>query len=149
LENEEYHLEVGDEKVGLLSGFDKPRMFSGMETPARWTFKKAELVIPWFGDGIEQMLTIRACGMPKEAGESVISLYINDILIIGNCQIGENMDEYYFKIPANSVDTGNKHRVVLTIRTNTWNPEDYGIKGYPDGLGILLDYVKIKYVDGK
>jgi hypothetical protein len=147
LEKDEYVIEVGDENIGILSGFDKARMFSGMETTSRWTFKKAELVIPWLGDNIEQMLTIRACGMPKNAGESVISLYINDILVAGNCQIGENMQEYYFKIPPNVIDSGNKHRVTLTIRVNTWGPEEYGIKGYPDGLGILLDYIVLKRLD--
>jgi uncharacterized membrane protein (UPF0136 family) len=148
LTEQEYLVEVGDENIGLLAGFDKARVFGGIDSPARWTFKKAELVVPWFGDNVGQVLTIKVCGMSKEAGISTVSLYIDSVPIAENINIGEEMKEYEVNIPPDIVDTGNNKRAILTIRSNTWSPADYGIKGYPDNLGILLDWVKISVETG-
>lgn len=133
---DEYFVDIGREDIGLLSGFDKARRFRGIEGTARWTFGEARMVIPLPGD----FLTICASGMPKEAGESVISLYINDKPIVEDYRISEEMKEHVFKILA--IESG--RRAVLKIKSTTWSPNKYGIKGFPDGLGILLDWVKVR-----
>ena len=57
--------------------------------------------------------------------------------------VGQNLEEHTFFIPAGTVRTGNKKRVVLTIKSNTWNPGEYGIKGYPSQLGIKVYWIKV------
>lgn len=136
LTEDEYMVDIGEEDIGLLSGFDKARKFSGIEGTARWTFGEASLVIPAGG----RSLTIMAGGMPKKAGESIISLYINNKPIVENYRLDEQMKIYRFKIDPKEIGK----RAILRIESNTWSPSRYGIKGYPDNIGILLDWVKIE-----
>lgn len=134
--NDEYMIDIGEEGIGLLSGFSEAKRFSGIEGTARWTFNEARLVIPLPCNS----LTIMAGGMPKEAGESIISLYIDDKLVVENYKIGEQMREHIFKI----TDLSSAKRGVLKIKSTTWSPRKYGIIGYPDNLGILLDWVEVE-----
>ncbi len=141
--SDEYMVDIGAGTMGLLGGFDRARRFSDVDGHARWTFSKADLIIPWFGDDTAQTLTIFASGMPDEAGNSHVSLYINNHPVVEKSPVGQNLEEHTFFIPAGTVRTGNKKRVVLTIKSNTWNPGEYGIKGYPSQLGIKVDWIKI------
>ena len=140
---DEYTIDIGVDSMGLLSGFDKARRFGGIPKYARWTFSKAELVIPWFGEDVPQSLTIFASGMPKKAGSTYVSVYVGNSPVIENYLIGGNLKEHRFFIPAGTVKTKDKKRVVLTVKSNTWNPDEYGIRGYPDQLGIMIYWVKI------
>ena len=140
---EEYNVDIGAGNMGLLCGFDKARRFGGIPEYARWTLSKAELVIPWFGEGVAQTLTMFASGMPERAGSTYISLHVENLPVIEGYCVGEGLKEHEFFIPAGSVKTGDKKRVVLTIESNTWNPGEYGIKGYPSHLGIKIYWIKI------
>lgn len=140
---DEYTIVIGADSIGLLSGFDKARRFSGVPVYARWTLSKAELVIPWFGDNIAQTLTMFASGMPEKAGSTYISVSVENFPVIEDYPVGESLKEHKFLIPAGRVKTGDKKRVILTIESNTWNPDEYGIKGYPDELGIKVYWVRI------
>jgi len=139
----EYKIDVGENNVGLIRGFDMARNFDGLKTPARWTFQSAELIIPWFGDTVNNVINVRCQGMIKEAGSTVISLYIDNRPVAENIRVSEKMDEYSFCVNAGSIATKNSNRVTLTIKSSTWNPKDYGISGFPEDLGVLLDWVKI------
>lgn len=138
-----YTVEIGENDIGLLRGFDRPRIFSNMATPARWTFRKGEMVIPWLGDDVNQVLTIMVGGMSEKAGETIIYIYINGIPIAENIKIAERMQEYNFNIPKGTIYTGGDKRVILSIKSTTWSPKGYGIDGFPDDLGLLLDWIKI------
>jgi len=35
-------------------------------------------------------------------------------------------------------------RRTLRITSTTWNPDEAGIKGFPRGLGVLVDWVEIR-----
>jgi len=140
---DEYTIHMGGDTIGFLKGFDKFRQFSG-GISGRWTLDKAKLVIPWFGDKTSQILIIRGCGMPEKAGISLVSIYIDNQLIIENYPFGHEINEYTFTITPEKINTGNKKRVTLCIKSSTWDPAKHGIKGYPNQLGILIDWIKIR-----
>ena len=121
----------------------RARRFSGIPEYARWTLGKAELVIPWFGDHGAQTLTLFASGMPKKAGSTYVSISVENFPVLKDYPIGDTLKEHEFLIPAGSVRTGDKKRVVLTIESNTWNPAEYDIGGYPDRLGLKVYWVRI------
>ena len=143
LTTDEYTIDVGAETMGLLGGFDRARRFSGIPEYARWTLREAQLVIPWFGDSEAQTLTMLASGMPERAGSTRVSLYVEDFPVIEDHLVGPELKEHAFFIPAGTARTGGKKRAVLTIRSNTWDPAEQGIRGYPRELGIRVYWVKL------
>ena len=144
---QEYTVHVGESSMGLISGFDKPRRFSGAAGYARWTLAEAELVIRWFGEDVPQTLTLFASGMPPEAGRTLVSLYVDDTAVREGYAVAGQLEEHQFFIPAGTVTTGGKKRAVLTIRSTTWDPARQGIRGYPDKLGVKLHWVRISRGD--
>ena len=144
----EYTVDIGENEMGLLWGFDRARSFSGFAGTARWTFDRARMVIPWNGDNISHDLILRAKGMPPSAGKTIISVYIEDQPVAEDYAVDEEMTDHIFHIPAGTVNTGRgRRRVVLTLYSTTWDPDNYGITGYPDGLGVLIDEVVIIAVE--
>ena len=144
----EYLIDVGGSDIGLLSGWDKVRFFTDKVTKnkltARWTGPEAKTVIPWCGDKEKQILTLKVKGMPEEAGGTRINLYINKQAVVTDYLIGSKLAEYKIIISPGRVKTRTKQRVVLRIESNTWDPGKYGIRGYPEQSGILVDWIKIE-----
>jgi len=145
---QEYIIDMGGDSIGLLKGFDKFRHFRNGAS-GRWTLKKSELIMPWFGDNTDQTIIIKGSGISKNRGTSRISLYIDNQLLIKALHFGPAFKAHKILIPAGKIRTGNKKRVVLTIISNTWQPSKYGIKGYPKQLGVLIQWIKIKNTGNK
>ncbi len=141
-------VDIGRNDVGLAGGWDKSRSFtdklSGQRFNCRWTGEKAELIIPWFGGRAEQVLVLRAKGMPAEAGETRVSILVDNQPLVEGFYIGPELAEYRIPLPRDIVTGADKQRVLLTIKSNTWTPRDYQISGFPDKLGILLDWIKVE-----
>ena len=140
-------VDIGSNGIGLLGGWDRVRKFRDKKTgewfSARWTTGEAKIVIP-YSIGIDRRIILRAKGMPPEAGETKISLIFGDKKLAEDYHIDSEFKEYVFVIPAGYLNVENKHRGVLTIQSNTWDPMDCGIKGYPENCGILIDWIEIK-----
>jgi hypothetical protein len=54
------------------------------------------------------------------------------------------MTDLIFPAVAPATAPGPRRR--LRIESSTWNPREYGLRGFPDSLGLLVDWVEIRPV---
>lgn len=128
-----------------FSGFYAIEADRFSQEECRWTGAKARLVIPWFGNDQPHTIRLRAAGFrPGNVPKARIVLSI-DGQEIGEQELNDEMTTYSFKVTPGQITTRMGNRAVLLIKTkNLWTPAHYGIKGYPQVLGILLDWVEIE-----
>ncbi len=143
LQKDEYLVDIGwDDGWGLIKGFDRSRHF---HRGARWTLAEAALSIPWFGENVPTELSLRMKGARRENQPlAELSIFIND-QPIKTINVENEIKEY--RIPINKlIPSKFPNRAILTLKSTTWNPYEFGIRGYPRHLGVLIDWIKVKRI---
>jgi len=140
----EHFIDIGRNCFGLAGGFDRVRNYSG-GINGRWTYGLAEITIPWPEENKKVSLTIKMGGArPKKEKLARISLYL-DGNFIKEFEVANEFKEYNLIIPSSVTKSSLPRRAVLRITATVWNPYEYAIKGYSANLGVLLDWVKVKF----
>jgi hypothetical protein len=113
---------------------------------ARWTGARAELTVPWpSGPGTVDVVLRAASGRGRlEAAR--VRLTLDGAPLGGEVAVPERPAEITFRTA--SPGDGRTRRT-LGIVSTTWNPGERGIAGYPDGLGVLVDWVEIRPAAGR
>lgn len=137
-------IDVGEDCFSLLGGFHAPQRHGGTDSDGwgRWTNGEARMVIPSFGGKNALGLTLMAsAGRSRPGGPVTVSIAVGeeDVAVL---KIGTEFAEHRCNIPASALPGGEK-RAVLSLTSPVWNPADEGIGGYPEELGIYLDFAII------
>jgi hypothetical protein len=149
-EKDEYVIDIGDNSFGLVEGFYGRERYdinddgSRLKGDMRWTGPEAKVIIPWFGDDREVVLTLRMSGGRPEKippAEAVISV---DEWAVGNVSLSNAFEDYEFRISARSVETDIPGRAILEISSSTWSPRAAGISSDGRDLGVQIDWIRVR-----
>ena len=134
-------VDLGLNALGLGKGFPLAVQYGGERAWARWTGAAAELPVPWpVGGGVE--IVLRAASGQRRPTLARVRVLLDGELLGENVAVPAAMTELIF--PALPPPGAPRPRRLLRIESSTWNPRAQGLPGYPDGLGILVDWVEIR-----
>jgi hypothetical protein len=71
-----------------------------------------------------------------------VRLRLDGVLLGEHADVPAAMSELVF--PAAPPSGAPRARRLLRIESSTWNPREQGLRGYPDGLGLLVDWVEVR-----
>lgn len=132
--SDEYAIDVGYHSLGLAGGFHAHQHSRGISF--RWTNGDASLYLPTLRDAANLHLRLAH----KRSDPDPVAVQITlDGNILTTLDVKQDWAEYTVALP----DTTHPVRV-LGLTSSTWNPADYGTKGYPPDLGIRVDRVSVK-----
>jgi len=130
-------IDVGYHSMGLLKGFHKWRKAG--DTGYRWTDGAGELYAPLRVPGPVPATIRMASGRPAGWADLPVTISVNGEEVT-RFQVGRFWEEHSFALPA---DTQGAPAARLRISSPTWNPAKAGIAGYPDNLGVRIDWIRI------
>lgn len=136
---ETFEMDIGYHSVGLLRGFHAMWQRDG-ET-GRWTDGDAALYIPGVLAGGSLTLTL-AHGRPIESTERLEVRLGLDGEPLDTLHIEQGWTEYSVTLPPSKQATRK-----LTIESDTWDPAQFGIAGYPTNLGVSMTHLRIKHTE--
>ena len=137
-------VDLGQNALGLGPGFALAVQFGGGRDPrawARWTGSAAEMPLPWPARGAA-VVVVRAGSGPQRPLPARVRLLLDGELLGENAAVPGEMTELIFPVPSGRHAPGPHRR--LRIESSTWNPREQGLRGYPDGLGLLVDWIEIR-----
>ena len=135
-------VDLGENALGLGPGFALavPIDSGGRGAWARWTGATAELTIPWPETAGAAVVLRAASGAGRPALARVRILLDGEPLGVLDA-VPPQMTEV---ILTAATSPPPRQRRRLRIESSTWNPREQGLSGYPDGLGLLVDWVEIR-----
>jgi len=139
-------VDLGQNALGLGTGFPIAVQNGGDEGPrvwARWTGAAAELSIPWPA-GESAVVVLRAASGQRRSPPAKVRLLLDGEVLGERLSVSADMTELIFPAAAPATAPGPRRR--LRIESSTWNPREYGLRGFPDGLGLLVDWIEIRPV---
>jgi hypothetical protein len=139
-------VDLGENTLGLGPGFPLAVQTGGGEGPrvwARWTGAAAELPVPWPAAGAVEVV-VRAASTPRRPAPARMRLLLDGRPLGDPADVPVEMSELVFTAAPESIPPRPRRR--LRIESSTWNPREQGLRGYPDGLGVLVDWVEIRPV---
>jgi len=128
-------LGVGYHSMGLVEGFG-PMQRSG-KTSFRWTDGRGALYVPAAGTQGATLELLLASGR-KEATPVPVDLLLNGRLL-ATVPLAQALQVVRVDVPPSV----KKPVMLLELHSGVWNPADYGIKGYPEQLGIRVATVQM------
>ena len=137
-------VDLGHNTLGLGPGFPiavRSGSDSGRRGWARWTGAAAALSVPWPPGGAAEVV-VRAASGQRRPTPARVRLLLDGVLLGEWAGVPAEMTELVF--PAPPASTPPRSRRNLRIESTTWNPREHGLAGYPDGLGLLVDWVEIR-----
>jgi len=136
-------IDVGGFDYGhLVSGF-YPREGRG-EGSYRWTWKTAEIGLPWVPRGDRLILSIRATGgyRPPEVQPAKVFVYVEGILV-DSFAPGKEFEQHRIVIPPTAIPEAQAKGVLLRLETNAWVPAEVGGDDIRE-LGIAIDWIRLE-----
>jgi hypothetical protein len=137
-------VDVGENALGLGEGFPVVVALGG--DPAargRWTAAAAEMTVPWPPAGGAAVVLRAASGRGRRAPARV-RLLLDGVPLGAALEAPAEFGELHFGAGPELPAPAPAGRRRLRIESSTWNPREAGLHGYPDGLGVLLDWVEIR-----
>lgn len=134
-ENGPIELAVGYHSLGLIRGFYEHTSSRGRSY--RWTDGNAALYVPAFDT--PSTLTLSLAHMrPDQLGSEVDVTLTLDGAPLKTLTLGPGWNEHQIDLPA-----GTGSAFELALLSDTWNPADFGTKGFPSKLGIRVEFLRI------
>lgn len=130
-------IDVGYHSMGLLSGFYKWRKPG--DSGYRWTDGCGKLYVPVRKSRMIPVTVRLASGRPKNFADVPVTISV-DGREVAKFGIGRSWEKHSFMLPSNSAGTS---VVRFEISSPIWNPADAGISGYPDELGVRVDWIRM------
>ena len=136
-------VDLGQNALGLGQGFPLAVQIGGPRRGAwaRWTGAAADLPIPWPAGGAAEVV-VRAASGQRRPTPARVRLLLDGELLGELAAVPAEMTELIF--PAAPRTGAPRPRRRLRIESSTWNPREQGLRGYPDGLGLLVDWIEIR-----
>jgi hypothetical protein len=136
-------LDIGYHAMGLRSGFYG--MSRKRDIAYRWTDGVAEVYVPAFGPTAATRYRIRVAAGRSRPGPARIPVDVYaDTHHMGRLDVGRDWEEHVVDLPPAAAS---RPTVCLKLVSPVWNPAEQGIRGYPEKLGIRLDWIEIEQVD--
>ena len=136
-----YRVDVGYHAMGLADGFHGAQKAG--KAGYRWSNGRGKIFIPLVA-GTPVTITARlASARPGVDQESTIPISFSiDGKEIATVGVVAAWREYSFSLPAaeHVSPVG-----ALSIESPTWDPSEHDIRGYPDQLGIRVDWVDVSF----
>jgi len=129
-------LSVGYHSMGLVRGFS--RSLRSRQINFRWTDGRAALYVPTLGATGATLELLMASGREEEAPVPV------DILLDGPVLATVPVAQAWQVVQVQVPPTFKGPAGLLELRSGVWNPAAYGIKGYPEQLGIRVARVQMR-----
>jgi len=128
-------IHIGYHSLGLASGFYGHTSSRGRGY--RWTDGNARLYVPAFAT--PSTLTLSLAHMrPDSLGSTVDVTLRLDGEPLTTLTLGPGWSEHEVELPA-----GTSSCFALEILSDTWNPTDFEIEGYPSTLGIRVEHFRV------
>ncbi|WP_183108764.1 hypothetical protein [Thermohalobacter berrensis] len=109
----------------------------------RWTKDKSQVKLSYYNNDKDIKILIKMLGYRPKDNPANVKIYFNDKLVDNFVKESTELEREIY-VPKEVL---NKNMTqVLTIKTNTWKPSDYGSKDSRD-LGVQLDWIKIEEVN--
>jgi len=139
-------VDLGQNALGLGEGFLLAVQSGGGKGTrgwARWTGAAAELSIPWPA-GKSAVVVLWAASGQRRAVPARVRVLVDGVVLGEHPAVPAEMTELIFPAAAPATTPGPRRR--LRIESSTWNPREQGLRGFPDGLGLLVDWIEIRPV---
>jgi hypothetical protein len=140
-------VDLGENALGLGPGFPLAVPAGGgggQPTWARWTGAAAELTIPWPA-GEAATVVLRAASGERRALPARLRVLLDGVVLGAVDAVPAQMTELALPAAPPPADASRQRRR-LRIESSTWNPREQGLRGYPDNLGILVDWIEVRPV---
>lgn len=137
-------VDLGENALGLGMGFPLAVQVGGGASPrvwARWSGAVADMTVPWPAQGAAEVV-LRAASGQRRAAPARVRVLIDGDLLGEYPSVPAEMTELAFPATVATPAAGTRRR--LRIESSTWNPREQGLRGFPDGLGLLVDWVEIR-----
>ena len=128
-----YTIDLGVMDIGYIYNFNM------LDSPEyRWTKDTSSVIIEYPAHETDMNLTIVTLGPRPDSDPASVEFLMNGNMIGETVKPSGNFT-YTFTVPAGYL---NDYYNILEIKTNTWNPEEYGMNDRRS-LGIAIDYILI------
>lgn len=128
-----YSIDIGSSNDTLCTGF----MYYN-DSEQVWTGNVSEVLFEYPSDAGDANITIYTSGGEPDGSPVHVELYVNDKWI-GELNKTAGDSAYSYPIPESYLLDDYQ---IMTVRTNTWSPMEYGINDIRD-MGIMLYRIKI------
>ncbi|MEM3555946.1 MAG: hypothetical protein QXF56_04480 [Candidatus Micrarchaeia archaeon] len=130
----EYSIDIGKDDWGIVWNFWDPE-----NQKIRWTKNISGVKIIYPKDFGDMNITILSGGHRPPQNPANIEVFVNNCSVYSS-QKTSGVFVFSFAVPQNCLNPAYQ---ILTLKTNTWKPSDYGSKDARE-LGIQVDWIKIE-----
>jgi len=139
--SKEILIQIGQNGIGLLEGFDKPRRFRDGTAFYRWTRGSAAIKFEKLFSGREFSIQLKLKNpKPASTGNTHVRIFINDNML-KELMIPplNHFEKYVIPVKFSASESFQSMRIESSI----WNPVKEGFSGDARDLGIILDDVQV------